>query len=115
MAKFDHCASAMGQRNVHLLVAVGHGGQWRQGFWLLAAWKETAPSTVASIAITSTCYHDRDEGGRWALLLSDAAMWPSEESSPKVDKRIFFQLGISTISKFLQPKKIFDHQEGISD
>jgi hypothetical protein len=39
----------------------------------------------------------------------------SEESSPEVDKKTFFQLGISTISQFLQPKKIFNHQDGISD
>ncbi len=114
----NHCASAMRQQKVHLLVAVGHGGRRRQGFLSLAAWKGTAPSTTALSAITSTprtsrATTPREGDGHYYYPTQQCGR--SEESLPKVDKKTFFQIGISTISQFLQPKKFFDHQEGISD
>jgi hypothetical protein len=54
MASFDHHPSATRQRKVRLLVAVGPGGQLRQGFWSLATRKGTTPSTMATSANTST-------------------------------------------------------------
>jgi hypothetical protein len=117
---FDHGALAMQQRKVHLLVVVGHGGQRWWGFWLLAAQKGTPPSTTALSAITSTPMTSRvtmtamrEGDGHYYYPTQQCGR--SEESSPKVDKKTFFQLGISTISQFQQPKVIFDHQEGISD
>jgi hypothetical protein len=53
-ASFDHHASAMRQWKVPLLVAAGHDGQQRQGFWLLTAWMGTNPSTMATSTNTST-------------------------------------------------------------
>ncbi len=120
MASFDHRALAMRQRKVCLLVTVGHGGQWQQGFGLLTTREGIALSTTTSSAITSTPVTRRatmtamrEGDGHYYYPMQRFSR--SEESSPKVDKKTFFQLGISTISQLLQPKKIFDHQEGISD
>jgi hypothetical protein len=117
---FDHRASATRKQKVHLLVAVGHGGQWWWGFWSLTAREGIAPSTTASSAITSTpatsratMTATREGAGHYNYPMQQCSR--SEEFSPKVDKKIFFQLGISNISPFLQPKNIFDPQEGISD
>jgi hypothetical protein len=87
---------------------------------LLGAWEGITLSTMALSTITSTPATSRatmalTREGEGHYYYPTQQCGQSEESSPKVDKKTIFQLGISTISQFLQPKKIFDHQEGISD
>jgi hypothetical protein len=80
---------------------------------MLAAREGIALPTTALSAITSTPMTSKGttttmrEGDRHYYYPMQQCS-QSEESSPKVDKKTFFQLGISTVSQFLLPIKIFD-------